>query len=239
MKRTLGISNGLLSSLVAASLATGLLACGGASSTSTTTVTSAASATTTPVASAPASTTTSPVSRPSAPAATTTTPSTQTRGSSGGAAASFRVQRGDNSIPEYGQEAGASERARAATALATFLQARAKGEWSLVCTELAGPTREQLERLVRAAKAKGSGGCGQVLAALTGHGPASTRADPLTSGGGMAALRVKGTTAFALFYGSHHSKYVMPMRNEGGSWKVSQITPLPYPLGTPGVAPGG
>ena len=29
----------------------------------------------------------------------------------------------------------------------------------------------------------------------------------------------------------------MPMRNEGGAWKMSQLAPLPYPLGSAGATP--
>jgi len=54
---------------------------------------------------------------------------------------------------------------------------------------------------------------------------------------GVAALRVKGKGAFALFHGPNASKYVMPMVNEGGAWKMSQLAPVAYPLGAPGAAP--
>ena len=76
--------------------------------------------------------------------------------------------------------------------------------------------------------------CAKVLAALS-RGPASIRADTLT--GGLAVLRVQGTIAFALWHGPGASKYVMPMRNEGGAWKVTEFAPLPYPLGAPASAP--
>ncbi len=235
------LTKGLLPTLAAVWAAGGLLACGGGSSNTTTVTSSAAAAapTTTATAATTASTpaatapkpTTSTQSAPSHPA---TQPST-THVSA--AASKFIVKGGDNSIPDYGQEAAAAERARAQAALTTFLHARAHDEWSRVCTELTAPTRQQLEGLLRTVKAKGKlraiHGCGGVLAALSGG--AAGRATPqLTS---VASLRVKGDVAFALFYGPHDVKYVMPMRYEGGAWKVDQLSPLPYPLGTPGVAP--
>lgn len=230
------LAKGLLPTLAAVWLTSGLLACGGGGS-STTTVTSnaavAAPTTTTTTSSTPAATapkpTTSTQSAPARPATKTSTTHVSA------AASKFLVKGGDNSIPEYGQEAATSERARAQAVLTTFLRARAHGEWSRVCTELTAPTRLQLERLLKAAKGKVGAihGCGGILAALSGA--AAARTTPQLTG--VASLRVKGDVAFVLFYGPHATKYVMPMRNEGGAWKVSQLTPLPYPLGTPGVAP--
>jgi hypothetical protein len=46
---------------------------------------------------------------------------------------------------------------------------------------------------------------------------------------GLAALRVKGDKAFALFYGPHAQQYMMPMVREGGAWKVTQLAPMAYP----------
>ncbi len=231
------LAKGLLPTLAAACAAGGLLACGGGGSNTTTVTSSAASAAatataattaSTPAATAPTPTTSTPTA-PSHPATrTSTTPLSP-------AASKFLVKGGDNSIPEYGQEAAAAERARAQAALTTFLRARAHDEWSRVCTELTASTRRQLEGLLRAGKGRASAihGCGGILAALSG-GAAGRTTPQLT---GVASLRVKGDVAFALFYGPHATKYVMPMRNEGGAWRVSQLTPLPYPLGTPGVAP--
>jgi hypothetical protein len=76
-------------------------------------------------------------------------------------------------------------------------------------------------------------GCGQVIGALQRGGTAE-RADPLTHG--VVALRVKGKQAFALFHGPKGSKYVMPMLKEHGAWKMGDVAPLPYPIGTPSPA---
>ncbi len=236
--------------LAAALAAVGLAACGGGGSG---TSTSAASAVSTPAATSSATTptTTTPVTTSTAttPTATATTPTATTKpaetaprpsttstspsSGSGGGAASFRAPSGDNSIPDYGSEASPSEREHAATALAAFLRTRANGEWAAACTYLAAATRTQFERLLGGAKAK-AGGCARVLAELSKS--TAAHAETLTLTAGVAALRVKGTSAFALFYGPKHSKYVMPMHNEAGAWKMSQLAPLPYPLGSAGAA---
>ena len=145
----------------------------------------------------------------------------------------FRVPRGDNSIPDFGQEANATQRRLALNQLTAFMRARAKGEWSKACDHLASPTRQQLESF---AKSSGStpNGCGLAFAALmSGH--EAERLDTLTNG--VAALRIKGKTAFALFYGPNAEKYVMPMQNEDGAWKMTQIAPLHYPLGASATVP--
>ena len=58
------------------------------------------------------------------------------------------------------------------------------------------------------------------------------KSNPLRSG--LAAFRVEGDKAFALFYGPHRQQYMMPMVHERGSWKVNQLDPVTYP---PGSAP--
>jgi|GEM_PF-5192208 len=65
----------------------------------------------------------------------------------------------------------------------------------------------------------------------TGSG-SSSLASPLTHE--LASLRVKGDDAFALWVGPGRQQYAMPMVDEGGGWRVTQLAPLPYP---PGSAP--
>ncbi len=145
----------------------------------------------------------------------------------------FRVPGGENSIPDYGSEAHASERQRATAELAGYLEARVADEWSRACTYLAAALRDQLEKYA-GTKTNGKD-CAPILAALfnktaqDGHQPP---ANTLTTAG-IAALRINGDNAFALYHGPNNTKYVMPMINEHGTWKMTQTTPLPYPLTTP------
>lgn len=151
-----------------------------------------------------------------------------------GAAASFMVKGAGNSIPEYGREASASERDRVQAVLASYLLARAKGEWSLACTKLAGSVRTGMEQLGKGLKAKGSAlaRCGHVLAFYS----AQTRADPLVHG--LVVLRVEGAQAFALFHGPGHSKYEIPMYKDGGAWKAGAGAPNAYRIGGGAPPPG-
>jgi hypothetical protein len=240
-------TRGLLPLLAAATIGGGLVACGGGSAPSAST--SAHVTTTAPTASATTTTATAPATTATSPAHTTTpapsTTSTTSTGSSAesshGPAASFHVQGGDNSVPDYGHEAGASERQRAEAALAAFLRARAQSDWPRVCAALASATLIQLDELAsgsRTGTARATTGstrtCERILKALSAR-PGASRADTLVSG--VAALRIDGASAFALWHGPGHTKFVMPMRNEGGVWKVTHVEPLPYPLGSAAAAP--
>jgi hypothetical protein len=151
-----------------------------------------------------------------------------------GRAAPFLVPTGDNSIPTYGSEASGSQRSEATTALHSYLQARAGGDWGTACSHMAATVQKQLALLASASKGKAKG-CAAAYAALSARVPVAARANPLS--GGLASLRIKGDKAFALFYGPHNQKYMMPMAREGGAWKVNQLDPIPYPIGAPAHAP--
>jgi hypothetical protein len=148
-------------------------------------------------------------------------------------AAGFRVPRGDNSIPDFGHEAHPGERRPATAALSAFLHARAGHDWKTVCSLLAAATRRQLGALAKGSNA--TSGCPGILAALArAH---TTPAPPLNAATGLAALRTEHNDAFALLHAPDNAKYVMPMKNEHGNWKMTQLTPLTYPLGQTGAAP--
>jgi hypothetical protein len=219
--------------LAAFLLAIGLAACGGGSSSSSTASTAAPSAASTATTTPPAGA--NPAGKAAAkPAAGETGGKASRPSPPSGPAAAFHTPHGDNSIPNYGAEAPASQRAGATAALRRYLVARAGGEWSTACAYLGGTVRSQLETLVKASGGKAKG-CAAAYAILSAHIPAAQRANPLS--GALAVLRVKGEKAFALFYGPHNQKYMMPMAREGGAWKVNQIAPVAYPLGAPTHAP--
>jgi hypothetical protein len=168
-------------------------------------------------------------------AASTTAAAAATTTTTG--AASFRVPGADNSIPDFGGEAPVAERERAAAALAAFLNARAGGRWAKACAYLARATHTQLERVGGAAKGN-AGGCGMALRALSsGGGGGTSGLHSETLAGAVAALRVEGKRAFALYHGRDKGKYVMPMVNEGEVWKVGELAPLSYPIGASGAVP--
>jgi len=213
--------------LIALSLALGLSACGGGGSSTASTTAGGP-----PPAATGASTPTRP---PAKPTASKSSPSRRfsayaaARRDAGGGAG-FVERGGDNSIPDYGSESSGSQKTEATAALRAFLAARAGGDWSVACSYLAARIYKQLEALVGAAGSKVKG-CAGSYAMLGSRIPAAQRANPLR--GALAAMRVNGENAFALFYGPHHQKYMMPMVHEGGAWKAGQLDPVPYPPGAP------
>ena len=202
-------------------LALGLFACGGGSSSG--------SSNTAPSATASGPTATAPA--PTKPPVHRVTH--RDRGGTGqegvrGPAAAFVRPGADNSIPTYGSEASATVREQAAAALGAYLGARAAGNWTVACSYLGAAMRRQVSALVHASQGKVTS-CTSIFAKLGSQGESNT--DPFE--GSVAALRVKGDTAFALFYGPHRRQYTMPMAHEAGHWRVNQLQAIPYPPGSP------
>jgi hypothetical protein len=205
----------LLAALSLLATALALAACGSASSNPSTTPSFTAD-------SSAASTATTP----SAPAKVSLIAKAAAERRSAGRAAPFVKPQADNSIPTFGSESSGSDRGGAEAALRAYLSARARGDWAAACTGLAASLRQQTQAFA-GASAKDCALAYQALAAST---PAAERADPLS--GPVLALRIKGASGFALFNGPDQQKYVMPMTREGGAWKVTQLAPVAYPLGS-------
>jgi hypothetical protein len=212
--------------LICLSVATCLSACGGGGSSASTASSTSASDRSSTAGTLGATT----------PAAGETTGETDTRASRGSqgvndGASAFLTPGGDNSIPEYGAEAPLTQQTEATEALKGYLGARAESDWSAACSYLGSQSRGLMEKLAKSSKGKVPG-CAGALAVFAAHTPPAELADPLS--GAIAALRVKGEKAFALFYGPHEQKFMIPMTSEEGAWKVNQIAPVPYPPGVPG-----
>jgi hypothetical protein len=143
-----------------------------------------------------------------------------------GKAAPFLVKEGDNSIPTYGSEASASVRREAERVLSGYLRAREAGNWPGACAAMSAQVAKQLALL---AGQSDKADCAKAYAALAERGSATERADPMV--GGIASVRVENPHAFALFYGPGKKQFMMPLEEEGGGWKVTQIAPVPWPIG--------
>ncbi len=181
-----------------------------------------------------------------APGSIGTAPTTQRRARGGGegaaanphthqpklrtGAAAFIQSGADNSIPEYGSEGSGSEKAEAATALASYLSARQAQEWGRACSFMGATVRRQLGVLAVASGGK-AGDCVHSYGVVSKYGSKRERANVFS--GTLAAFRVKGEKGFALFYGPARQQFMMPMVREAGRWKVSQSIPIAYPIGAP------
>jgi hypothetical protein len=128
-------------------------------------------------------------------------------------------------LSSFGQEAGSDEREAASRVLEENLRARAAEDWPAQCASLsASLTKEIVERAELITAKKGAGSCAKGLELEAEPVPASVLKDPMT--GPIDALRVEGKKAYALFHGAGNMGYAMPMVEEGGRWKVGQLTTI-------------
>jgi hypothetical protein len=145
---------------------------------------------------------------------------------SGGGSAPLRTRGGDNSIQDFGSEAGGEDFAAAAAALHAYLDARAAGAWRTACSYMASGLTTLL-----AEPAAGEGSpppdCPALLHALSAGLPKSALREAAQAD--VASVRVEGDRAFLLFHGAESTPYFIPMAREGGAWKVA--APAPSPLG--------
>jgi hypothetical protein len=147
---------------------------------------------------------------------------------SGGGSAQFKVSGGDNSIQEYGSEAGESELRQAAAALHAFYVARVGEEWGRACSYLAKSTAGGLQQLAASSQRLRGKGCGGALDALTK--PLSPSLQRETTTVDAAALRHEGEQAF-LIYTAPPGRivYAMPLSLEGGEWKLGALSGAELP----------
>jgi hypothetical protein len=141
---------------------------------------------------------------------------------SGGGSGQFQTKGGDNSIQEFGDESDESELQEAAEVVHGFYVSRAEEKWETACSYLAKSNIEQLEQLAnQSAQSKGAD-CATVLKAFTRPLPAAVEREITTVDAG--SLRREGEQGFLIYYGAGHVKYAMPLRDEGGSWKVAALS---------------
>lgn len=146
---------------------------------------------------------------------------------SGGGPRQFVQKGGDNSIQEFGSEAGSSDFAAATTALHAYLDARAAHAWAASCEYLVAGAAEQLAQLSAAGGGQGKQpSCAEVLAGLSAGVPDAALREAAQAD--AAALRTEGGRAFLIFKGAGGT-YFMPMAHEGGAWKVAAIAPSALP----------
>ena len=138
--------------------------------------------------------------------------------------------KGSEPVATFGKEAGDAERKEASAALAKNLTAREEADFAVQCETLG---RRGLEAFLGKGKGNERSKCQKELKKLAE--PLSKtkeiRADTLT--GEIAALRVKGSEAYALYHGNDGKDYAVPMELEGGGWKVGTILPIELPQEEP------
>lgn len=140
---------------------------------------------------------------------------------SGGGSAQFRTKGGDNSIQEFGEE-GESELQEVAEIVHGFYAARAEENWDAACSYLAKSNVEQLVKLVSQSPELKGAGCSEALRAFTQPLPPALEREITTIDAG--SFRREGSQGFLIYYGPERDVYSMPMREEGGAWKVAALS---------------
>jgi hypothetical protein len=145
---------------------------------------------------------------------------------SGGGAEQFRVKGGDNSIQEFGSEAGGSKLDEAATALHNFLDARAAGNLAAACAYLSKSVVESFEQLVTRPQQSHGIACAGVLRKILN--PSAKRLfEEEAEQADVGSLRTEGEQAFLIYRGIDGAVLAMPMAREDGAWKVASLTGTP------------
>jgi hypothetical protein len=144
---------------------------------------------------------------------------------SGGGSAQYRVKGGDNSIQDFGEESGGSELEEAAASLHDFLVARAEEDWPTACSHLVEAVARQLQQLASQSSKLSGAGCARILAALTPPLPAKVRKESTIVDAG--SLRTEDEKAFLIYRGAEGAVYAIPMKPEGGAWKVGALAATP------------
>jgi hypothetical protein len=145
---------------------------------------------------------------------------------SGGGSAQFEVKGGDNSIQEFGEEAGGGDFAAAAAALHGFLDARAEGNWAAACQRMAKSVVESFRQLASRAPGTEDKSCAAILEELINPAAkGAMRAEAARAD--VGSLRVEGDRSFVIYRGAGGTVLAMPMAEEGGAWKVASLAGTP------------
>ncbi len=131
------------------------------------------------------------------------------------------VKHGDNSIQTYGTETSATQRIAATRLVKSFLDNEAAGSWDTACGELRSLIRNKLTQLVKRAPASVGHGCAAGMRVLL----SKTRPSVFRSAARIHVLsfRSKGPQAFLIYRDGAGKAYNLPLRREGGQWKIGAL----------------
>jgi hypothetical protein len=131
----------------------------------------------------------------------------------------------NNKVVTFGKEGSAEEREEANAVVIESLEARQAADFAAQCETL---TLKLAEELVAAGSPANKsvdprGECPAALKKAAEPLSASKKARLDNLSGDIAALRVKGKNAYALYHGNDGKNYVMSLEMEHGGWKVTAL----------------
>jgi hypothetical protein len=115
----------------------------------------------------------------------------------------------------YGEAAGAEERAAITAAAEDFLAAEAAARWDRACDLMSAEVRRQLEQM------KKGKDCAAGLAALFKQNPAQLQAAREIE---VDDARLSGSNGYVFYSTAKTDSAYLPLKLEGGSWKVATIS---------------
>lgn len=127
----------------------------------------------------------------------------------------------DSDLLDFGEESDGTELEEAGQVVQSFLTARAKDDWPATCAQLSQALLSKIERLAVSSTQLEDKSCPSFLEAFLSVSEQERRASTSIDAG---SLRQQGTKAF-LIYDAGEDVYAMPLRKEGGSWKVDSLAP--------------
>ena len=138
----------------------------------------------------------------------------------------FLIVGGDNVIQLFGKEATPAEREAASRVIHLWMHARVAEDWKEDCKYLSADYAKGLYEDAKAvSEAAGKGkvtNCATTLA-FFGDEASGTSGNTLT--GPIDSLRIRGNRAFAQWHGPNQIDWILPLRFEDGTWKVSSASP--------------
>jgi hypothetical protein len=127
---------------------------------------------------------------------------------------------------DYGSEASGAQARRAEAVLNRYLGALAAARWGRACSYLTEPVRRLHARRADAGQ-KGEG-CAAGLRTTADRLPPSERAG--LGDADVFSVRVEADRGFAFYRTADKAEHAMPVRIEGGSWKLAAARVLGAPL---------
>jgi hypothetical protein len=135
----------------------------------------------------------------------------------------------DQSIQQYGDEAGGSEKSEVVAAMHSFIRAFGAGDYKTVCEEASSALREQTEAYAQAQKTAGPS-CPELLSKLLRGSEAGKAKRALEAV--VTHVRIKEDSAFVLFKPAGEPVSYFVLVREDGDWKATS-----FGIGTPLVPP--
>jgi hypothetical protein len=126
-----------------------------------------------------------------------------------------------NSIETYGRAADAASEAAIASAVTSFFAANAAGDVAEACRLLSSAARQQLNQTLGQSPELRGRGCRAVLARLFELQPPEYRAGVKDIK--VTGARLQGDRGFALLEARAIPGDAIPIRREGGAWKLAAV----------------